>query len=118
MYIYVCLPMFETFYRILMGFPGGSSGKESGCQCRSRRRYRFNPWVRKIPWRKKWQPIPVFLSGKFHGQRCLAGYSPKCCKELDITEATECTHTHTQTHRMLMAIKDIYQEKLQAKIYF
>ena len=34
----------------------------------------FNPWVRKIPWRRKWQPIPVFLSGKSHGQRSLAGY--------------------------------------------
>jgi len=36
----------------------------------------FNPWVRKIPWRRKWQPTPVFLSGESHGQRSLAGYSP------------------------------------------
>ena len=42
-------------------------------QCR---RPGFNPWVRKIPWRRKWQPIPVFLPGEFHGQRSLAGYSP------------------------------------------
>ena len=40
----------------------------------------FNPWVWKIPWRKKWQPIPVFLPGKSHGQRSLAGYNPWGCK--------------------------------------
>ena len=44
------------------------SGKESTCQCR---RYRFNFWVRKLPWRRKWQPSPVFLPGKSHGQRSL-----------------------------------------------
>ena len=49
------------------------SGKELTCQCR---RHRFNPWVRNIPWRKKWQPTPVFLPGEFHGQRSLMGYSP------------------------------------------
>ena len=43
-------------------------------------------WIRKIPWRKEWQPTPVFLSGEFHGQRSLVGYSPWGCKELDITE--------------------------------
>ena len=43
------------------------SGKESTCQCQRHRRYGFNPWVGKIPWRRKWQPTPVFLPGKFHG---------------------------------------------------
>ena len=47
---------------------------------------RFDPWVRKIPWRRKWQPTPVLLPGKFHGWRCLVGYSPWGCKELDTTE--------------------------------
>ena len=47
----------------------------------------FNPWVRKIPWRKKWQPTPVFMPGKFHGQRRLAGISPWDHKELDTTES-------------------------------
>ena len=51
-------------------------GKESACHCRKHQRCGFNPWVRNIPWRKKWQPIPVFLPGKFHGQKSLAGYSP------------------------------------------
>ena len=68
------------------GLPGGSDGKESACQCRKHKRWRFNPWVRKIPWRREWQPTPVFLPGKSHGQRSLVGYSPWGCKELDRTE--------------------------------
>ena len=43
-------------------------------------------WVRKIPWRRKWQPIPVLLPGKFHGWRILVGYSPWDHEELDTTE--------------------------------
>ena len=53
------------------------------CQCR---RHGFNPWVGKIPWRRKWQPTPVFLPGESHGQRSLACYSPWGHKELDTTE--------------------------------
>ena len=49
-----------------MGFPGGASGKEPACQCRRRKRHRFDSWVGKIPWRRIWQPIPVFLPGKSH----------------------------------------------------
>ena len=64
------------------GFPGGSVVKESVCQCR---RHGFDPWVRKIPWRRKWQPTPVFLPGKSHGQRSLEDYSPWGCKESDMT---------------------------------
>ena len=51
------------------GFPGGASGEEPVCQCRRHKRSGFNPWVRKILWRKAWQPTPVFLPGEFHGQR-------------------------------------------------
>ena len=51
----------------------------------------FNPWVGKIPWRRKWQPAPVFLPGESHGQRSLAGYSPWGHKESDMTE-------HSQIH--------------------
>ena len=53
--------------------------------CQSRRRG-FNPWVRMIPWRRKWQPIPVFLPGKSHGQRNLVGYSPRGHEGSDKTE--------------------------------
>ena len=43
------------------GFPGGASGKEPACRCRRHQRCGFNPWVGKILWRRKWQPILVFL---------------------------------------------------------
>ena len=69
-----------------MGFPSGASGKEASCQSRRHKRCGFNPWVRKIPWRRKWQPTPVPMPGKSHGQRCLAGCSPWGCKESDTTE--------------------------------
>ena len=52
-------------------------------QCR---RPGFSPWVRKISWKRAWQPTRVFLPGEFHGQRSLAGYNPWGRKELDTTE--------------------------------
>ena len=54
------------------GLPRWCSGKESVCRCR---RCKFDPWVGKIPWRRKWQPILVLLPGKFHGHRSLVGYA-------------------------------------------
>ena len=62
-------------YRIKQhcGFLGGTSGKESACQCRSQKRCRFNPWVEKIPWRRAWRPTLVFFPGEAQGQRSLAG---------------------------------------------
>ena len=69
-----------------MDFPDGASGKEPACQCRRPKRRRFDPWVGKISWRKKWQSIPVFLSGEPHGQRSLAGYSPRGRKQLEMSE--------------------------------
>ena len=71
------------------GFLGGASGKESACQCRRGRRLRFHPQVGKIPWRRKWQPAPVFLPGESHGHRSLAGYSPWGHKESDTTELSD-----------------------------
>ena len=56
---------------IKKGFPGGSEDKE----CLQCRRLVFDPWVGKISWRRKWHPTPVFLPGKFHEQRSLAGYT-------------------------------------------
>ena len=49
-------------------------------------RCKFNPWVRKVPWRRKWQPTPALLPGKSHGQRSLEGYNPWGHKESDKTE--------------------------------
>ena len=60
----------------LTGLPRWLSGKESACRCRSCKRPGFNPWVGKIPWRRKWQPTPVFLPGESHGQRSPVGYNP------------------------------------------
>jgi len=77
-----------TLRHILLGFPGGASGKELACQCRRHKRYRFDPWVRKIPWKKAWQPTPVFFPGESHRQRSQAGYSPQGHKEWDPTEVT------------------------------
>ena len=82
-----------------MGFSSGSAGKEPACQCRRYKRYGFDPWVQKIPWRMKWQPISVFLLGKVHGQRRLVGYNPWSRKESTWLNA----HTHTIHVYMYMA---------------
>ena len=80
------------------GFPRWCSGKESTCLCRRLKRHGFDSWVGKIPWSRKWQPTPVFLPGKSHGQRNPVGYSPWGCKELDMTEHA-CTH-HGENERL------------------
>ena len=54
----------------------GASGKEPTCPWRRHKRPGFDPWVGKIPWRRAWQPTPVFFPGESHGQRSLAGYGP------------------------------------------
>ena len=69
-------------------FPGGTSGKEPACQSRRHKRRGFDPWVGKIPWRRTWQPTPVFLPGESHGRRSLVGYTPQGCKGSDMTEVT------------------------------
>ena len=58
------------------GFLRWHSDKESVCQCRKCRRHRFDHWVGKIPWSRKWQLTPEFLPGKSYGQGNLAGSSP------------------------------------------
>jgi len=59
-----------------MGFPGGASGKEPSYQHRRCKRCQFDSRVRKIPWRRAWQPTPIFMFRESHGQRSLEGYSP------------------------------------------
>ena len=61
---------------------------------KSARRLRFNPWVRKVPLTREWQPTP-FLPEEFHEQKSLVGYSPWSLKELDTIERLTHTHTHT-----------------------
>ena len=72
----------------LGGFPGGAIGKEPPCRCRRYKRCGFDPWVEKIPWRRRWQPTQVFLHGESHGQRSLVSYSPLGHKESDTSEGT------------------------------
>ena len=79
----------------LQGLTRWLSGKASACQRRSHRRCGFDPWVSKIPWSRKWQPIPVFLPGESHGQRSLAGYSPWGYKESDTTKYACMTITYS-----------------------
>ena len=64
------LYLLSTYYEHLLGLPWWLTGKEFACQCW---RHGFDPWVGKIPWRRKWQPIPIFFPGKSHGQRSLMG---------------------------------------------
>ena len=87
---YKILAVFPVLYNIslwlilyIVGFPGGSDSKESACNAGD---LGSIPGLRRSPWRREWQPTPVFLPGKFHGQRNLAGYSPWGCKESDTTE--------------------------------
>ena len=75
-----------TFFKEYTNFPSGASGKEPTCQCRRHKRSGLDPWFRKIPWRRKWQPTLIFLHGESHGQRSLVGYSPWDLKESDTTE--------------------------------
>ena len=76
-----------------------------------------NSWITSIvtpliPWSRKWQPSPVFLPGKFHGQRGLAGYSPWGHKNLDMTEhAHTYTHTHTQPYNISLVREQFHRRK-------
>ena len=62
-----------TQVAVCIGLPGG---KEYICQCRKCKRFRFNPRVGKIPWRREWQPTSVILPRKLHEQRSLGSCSP------------------------------------------
>ena len=78
-----CRPfLFLNSVSRLPGLPWWLGGKESTWKCRD---VGFNPWVRKVPQRKKWQPTLVFLPEESHGQRYLVGYSPWGAEELDTT---------------------------------
>ena len=87
--------LFTQRYSRFLGFPGDSSGKEASCRCR---RCGFDPWVRKISWRRTWQHTPVFLLGKFHAQRSLAVHGvAKSQTQLNMCLCL-CTHIHARAH--------------------
>ena len=83
----ICMCMY------MYGIPRWCSGKESACQCRRCMKCGFDPWVWKIPWKRIWYLPPVFLPGKFHEQRSLAGYSSWGHNESDMTNTMH-AHTH------------------------
>ena len=68
---------YESYKKYFMGFPGDLvvKKKQPTCQYMSHKRCKFDPWVRKIPWRRKWPPTLIFLPGKSHGQRSLVNMS-------------------------------------------
>ena len=90
---------------LFLCFPGGFSDKEPACQCRRRGRCRFDFWVRKIPWTRKWQPAPVFSPGKFHGQETggLQAMGP-----LRIGHNWPGVHTHIQLQISVSSVLTIF----------
>ena len=97
----VCFVMGNQSYQLyplwrvvqsLLDFPDGSASKESTRNAGGTSRHRFDPWGNKISCRRKYQPIPVFSPGKSYGQSSLAGYSPRGCKESDMTEQLSTKH--------------------------
>ena len=82
-----------AFIYMLEGFPDGSGIKNLPA-VQETQRHGFHAWVRKMPWRKQWQPTPVFLLGEFHGPRSLAGYSPYGSQKVRHDWARTCTRTH------------------------
>ena len=83
----------------MWGFPGGASGKEPTCQCRRNKSLGFNLWVKKIPWRRAWQPTPVFLPGEFQWTESLAPIVHKVAKNWTLlkwpTEKAMAPHSST-----------------------
>ena len=61
-----CYECREASLHLILGFPGGTSGREPACQCRRCKRHRFDPFVGRICWRRTWQPTPIFLLGEPH----------------------------------------------------
>ena len=81
---------FSVFHKWIIwehGLPSSSAGEEPACNVRDTGENFRIPGVGKIPWRREWQPTPIFLTGESHGQRGLVGYNPKGLKESDMTVA-------------------------------
>ena len=91
---------------LLRGFQGGSVVKNLPASAGDRR-CKCNPCVGKMPCREKWQLTPVFLPGKFHGQRSLVGCSLWSCKELDMTEQLNVIHMHLLKSAGLCPLPDL-----------
>ena len=105
-------------FQSLAGFPGGASGEEPACQCGRGKRCGFSPCVWKIPWRRKWQPTPVFLPGESPGQGAW------CATVHGVTKSWTqlSTHTLTHTHRLKSAkyimLTQVFWEEREEKNIF
>ena len=76
-HMHVCVHAhYLAISRLLLSFSGDVSGKVPTCQFRRNKRWGFDPWVWKIPWRRAWQLIPIFLPGESQGQSSLPGFGP------------------------------------------
>ena len=93
-------------------FPGWLSGKGYACQYRRCGRLGFHPWVGGIPQKRKWQPTPVFLPGKFHGQRSLVCYIVHGGHKL--LDTTEQLNTHTDEGDRSTKLKESHREDVRS----
>ena len=94
--------------------PLGGGGKEPACPCRRHERRRFDPWLRKMPWRRAWQPTPLFSPGVSRGQRSLEGYSFRVCRWLPLP------HLHhfslPSPHSILIVERRVQEVKFPSKV--
>ena len=98
------------------GFPGGACAKEPGCQCRRYKRCSFNPWVKKFPWRKAWQPTPTFLPKESNGKKSLAGHGLQGYKELDMTEVTQHASRACRLKEWVTSGQTTNRERVQLRV--
>jgi len=87
-----------------LGFSGGSDVKEFAYGAED---MGLTSGSGRFPWRRKWQPTPVFLPGEFHGQRSLMSYSPWSCKESDMTEQITPLHLMSSTPLLILCVGSI-----------
>ena len=95
-----CVCVIFRVFQILLWVSHLVQWSRIDCQCRRHKETQVDHWVWKIPWRRKWQPIPVFLPETFHGQRSTVGYSLWGHKESNISEHK---YTYTPTHIKTMS---------------
>ena len=91
------------------GLPRCLISEELACQCRRCRKHGFKPWVRRIPWRGKWLPTPVFMPGKSHGQRSLVDYSSWGRRESGMTAPLMHQSQKLRGHSFLWEEQTVFQ---------
>ena len=101
--VIVCTSLVAQSCLTFVTLPRGSGGKESPCNAGD---LGLIFGLGRIPWRREWKPTSGFLPGEFHGQRSLAGYSPWCHKELDVTERLG-TYNSNQVSQQILKYSDL-----------